>query len=469
MKPFLGDDFLLDTDTAHRLYHDHAKKMAIIDYHCHLPPEEIAQNRRFDNMTQIWLEGDHYKWRAMRAAGIEEKLITGNASEKEKYLAWALTVPMTMGNPLYIWTHLELQRPFNIRGTLFGPSTAETIWNETAELLASKNFSAQGIILQMNVKMIGTTDDPIDDLQHHAALKKSDVDVIVKPSFRPDRAYKIDLPGFKNYIEQLSEVCNLEINTIADVFAALNKRLDYFQQHGCNIADHGIEIVRYADNPGEKTLTQIVQKALQEKPLSELEIAQYFTALQVWLGEQYGRRGWAMQYHIGAQRDNNARLRKVIGPNTGFDSMGDKPFAEPLAKILSAINDSELLPKTILYGMNPASNEVLATMTGNFQDGSMAGKIQYGAAWWFNDQHDGMVRQLTQLTQHGLLSQFVGMLTDSRSFLSYTRHEYFRRILCAMLGRWVENGELPNELELIGKMVEDICFNNANRYFGLNL
>jgi glucuronate isomerase len=469
MKPFLGPDFLLDTATAQRLYHEHAATQPIIDYHCHLPPAEIANDRRFANLTQIWLEGDHYKWRGMRAAGIEERFITGDAGEREKYDAWARTVPKTLGNPLYVWTHLELQRPFGITGTLFGPDTADRIWKNTAEQLATEKFSAQGIIKQMKVRMIGTTDDPVDDLRHHAALAAGKFTVKVLPSFRPDRSYKIELPGFADYMQQLGAASNVDIRTITDVYLALEKRLDHFQRHGCSIADHGIEIVRYAADPGEAALTQILQKALRGAALTEIEIAQYFTALQLWLGRQYSQRDWVMQYHMGAQRNNNGKMAARLGANTGFDSIGDRPFAEPLAQLLSAIEVDSSLPRTILYGINPASNEVLATMAGNFQDGSMAGKIQYGAAWWFNDQQDGMYRQLMQLSQHGLLGCFVGMLTDSRSFLSYTRHEYFRRILCAMLGRWVEQGEIPNEPQLVSGLVQDICFRNANRYFRLGL
>lgn len=469
MKPFLGDDFLLSTATAKKLYHDYAKAQPIIDYHCHLPPEDIANNRRYDNMAQIWLEGDHYKWRAMRAAGIDEKLITGSAGDREKFNAWAEVVPQCIGNPLYTWSHLELQTPFNIKDELLGPQSADSIWEQTKTLLATEDFSAQGIMRQMNVKMVGTTDDPVDSLEHHKALEESSFDIKVLPSFRPDRAYKIELPGFGDYMIRLGVVADININNFSDVIAALTKRLDYFSAHGCTIADHGIEVVRFAEFPGEATLSTILYKGLHGKTLSDLEVAQYSTAIQVWLGQEYATRGWVMQYHMGAQRDNNSRMLKAIGPNTGFDSIGDQPLAAPLANLLNAMDVTDELPKTILYGINPSNNEVLGTMIGNFQDGSTAGKIQLGSGWWFNDQKDGMLRQLMQLSQLGLLSRFVGMLTDSRSFLSYTRHEYFRRILCEMLGSWIENGELPNDLNLVGGIVEDICFNNANAYFDLQL
>ena len=469
MKPFLGNDFLLHNELALRLYHDVAAPLPIIDYHCHLPPAEIANNRRYDNLSQIWLEGDHYKWRAMRAAGVNEDLITGSADDRKKYDAWARTVPQCLGNPLYTWSHLELQRPFGINDTLFGPETADSIWQTTQSLLQQDEFSAQGIMRQMNVRMVGTTDDPADDLQYHRQLLKQNFAIRVMPSFRPDRAYKIELDGFTQYLEKLGQACNLTITRFHHLIQALNQRLDHFAQHGCTLADHGIEIVRFAEPPSEHALDAILQKRLNKQPLQELEIAQFFTAVNVFLGKQYAQRGWVMQYHMGAQRDNNSRQLQRIGPNTGFDSIGDQALAQPLAQLLNAMDATDELPKTILYCINPKDNEVLGTMIGNFQDGITPGKIQFGSGWWFNDQKDGMQRQLTQLSQMGLLSRFVGMLTDSRSFLSYTRHEYFRRILCAMLASWVENGEAPNDWALLSGLVEDVCFNNANNYFDLNL
>ncbi len=469
MKPFLGPDFLLHTETARRLYHDVAEHLPIIDYHCHLPPGEIAENRGFNNLAQIWLEGDHYKWRAMRAAGVEENAITGIASDEEKYHAWARTVPRCLGNPLYIWTHLELQRPFEVRDTLLNPKTATAIWNQCNEKLEQPEFRARGIMQAMNVKMVGTTDDPADPLAHHKKLRDEGFPIQVMPSFRPDRACKPELPGFVQYLEQLGKSADREIRRFHDLLEVLAMRLDHFAEHGCTLADHGIEILRFAEIPSEQVLDGIMQRRLAGEKLDEKDIARFFTAVTVWLGKQYAHRGWVMQFHIGAQRDNNTRMHRALGPNTGFDSIGDRPVAQPLARLLDAMDQTSELPRTILYGINPADNEVLATMTGNFQDGSLPGKIQYGSAWWFNDQKDGMQRQLTQLSQLGLLGNFVGMLTDSRSFLSYTRHEYFRRILCSMIGNWVEDGEAPNDWGLLSGVVGDVCFHNANRYFGLNI
>ncbi|WP_045856205.1 glucuronate isomerase [Teredinibacter purpureus] len=469
MKPFMGEDFLLSTDTARELYHAHAAPQPIIDYHCHLPPIEIAENRQFENMAQVWLEGDHYKWRAMRAAGVNETLITGKGSDYEKYSAWAETVPKCIGNPLYTWTHLELQRPFGLFDLQFGPATAKTTWQHCNDLLVTPEFSARGIMQKMNVKMVGTTDDPIDSLRHHAAIANDNIGVKVLPSFRPDRSYKIELDGFSAYLEKLGASCDINITRFEDLRSALAQRLDHFEAHGCSLADHGIDIVRFAPIPDDITLNTILTRRLNNQVLSDIEIAQFSTAVQVWLGREYAKRGWVMQYHMGAQRDNNSRLHTLLGPNTGFDSIGDHPVAAPLAGLLNAMDIHNELPKTVLYCINPSDNEVIGTMIGNFQDGSIAGKVQFGSGWWFNDQKDGMMRQLMQLSQLGLLSQFVGMLTDSRSFLSYTRHEYFRRILCELLGNWVESGELPKDLNLLGGIVKDICFNNANRYFNLNL
>ena len=466
MKEFMCEDFLLNNETAKRLYHEHAVHQPIYDYHCHLNPAEIANDRQFDNLGQIWLEGDHYKWRGMRSAGIEEHLITGDSSEYEKYLAWAKTVPMTLGNPLYHWTHLELRRPFGITGKLFNPDTAEVIWNECNEKLASPEFSARGIMQQMNVKMVGTTDDPIDSLEHHAAIAKDDsLSVAVKPSWRPDKVFKIELDGFCDYLAQLSAVADIEINTFSQLLAALDKRLDHFDAHGCVAADHGIENLRFEAIPDTETLDKILADRLSGKALTEQQIGQFFTAVQVWLAEQYTKRNWVMQLHLGAQRNNSSRMFKLLGPDCGFDSIGDSNISFPLARLLDQMDKTDNLPKTILYCLNPTDNEVLATMIGNFQSGGIAGKVQFGSGWWFNDQKDGMSRQMTQLSQLGLLSQFVGMLTDSRSFLSYTRHEYFRRILCNMIGTWAEEGEVPNDLSLLGPMIDNICFGNAKRYF----
>ena len=466
MKNFMDEDFLLSNETARRLYHDYAQSQPIFDYHCHLNPKEIAENRRFNDLTEIWLEGDHYKWRALRTAGVEERLITGNATNYEKYLAWAKTVPLCIGNPLYHWTHLELRRPFGITNTLFNPQTADKIWQQCNEMLQDSRFSARGIMQQMNVKLVGTTDDPLDSLQYHQDIADDTTfDIEVVPSFRPDKIFKIELPHFNDYLTQLSAVSDVEINNFADLQKAVLKRLDHFDLHGCKSADHGIEILRFAPTPDESELDKILQLRRDNQPLSELQIAQFSTAILVWLGQQYQQRNWVMQLHIGALRNNNSRMFKLLGADAGFDSIADRTFAEPLSRLLDAIDQSVGLPKTIIYCLNPRDNEMIASMIGNFQGGGIAGKIQFGSGWWFNDQKDGMERQLQQLSQLGLLSQFVGMLTDSRSFLSYTRHEYFRRILCEMLGQWVEKGEAPNDLNLLGNMVENICFNNAKSYF----
>lgn len=466
MKPFMNDSFLLSTSAAERLYFDYAAPQPIFDYHCHLPPKDVAENRQFNNLAEIWLAGDHYKWRVLRTAGVDEQLITGNADDYDKYLAWAAVVPKTLGNPIYHWTHLELRRPFGIENIQFGPQNAEKIWHQANELLATPEFSARGIMQQMNVKMVGTTDDPIDSLVHHQAIAKdAGFDIQVRPSWRPDRAFKIDLPGFTDYLPLLEKAADVSISGFNDLLNALAKRLDHFAQHGCVAADHGIEVIRYAPVPATAELDLILQKRRAQQPLSELEIAQFSTAVQVWLGREYAKRGWVMQLHLGALRNNNQRMFKLLGADAGFDSIGDRPVAEALSQLLNALDIDNQLPKTILYCLNPRDNEVLATMCGNFQGGGIAGKVQFGSGWWFNDQKDGMQRQIMQLSQMGLLSQFVGMLTDSRSFLSYTRHEYFRRILCEMVGKWMDDGELPHDFELVGQMVADICYGNASRYF----
>jgi glucuronate isomerase len=469
MKDFLCEDFLLSNEIARRLFHDFAKEMPIYDYHCHLNAQEVAQDRRFDNLGQIWLEGDHYKWRGMRSAGIPEALITGKeTSYFDKYMAWAKTVPKTLGNPLYHWTHLELRRPFAITGKLFSPETAEGIWHECNEMLASPEFSARGIMKKMNVVMAGTTDDPIHSLEHHKAIAEDpSFDIEVAPSWRPDRSFKIEQDGFAEYMQQLGEVADVEIRRFTDLLSALDRRLDHFSAHGCRAADHGIEIVRYGDVPSEASLDAMLARRLNNAPLTDQEVDQFSTAVQVWLGRQYAKRGWVMQLHIGAQRNNNTRMFKLLGADCGFDSIGDRPFAFELAALLNAMDISNELPKTILYCLNPRDNEMMATMIGNFQGGGIAGKIQFGSGWWFNDQKDGMQRQMEQLSQLGLLSQFVGMLTDSRSFLSYTRHEYFRRILCNMVGQWAAAGEIPNDMAILGKLVQDISYSNAKTYFRL--
>jgi len=469
MSRFMTEDFLLDNEFARRLYHDYAKDQPIFDYHCHLPPQQIAENYRFANLYDIWLKGDHYKWRAMRANGVPEAFCTGGASDREKFDAWARTVPHTIGNPLYHWTHLELRRPFGITDTLLSEKTADNIWHRCNELLAQDSFTTRGIMQQMKVKMVGTTDDPLDDLRHHHALAQdSSFTVKVLPSWRPDKAFNIEAETFLPWIETLEQLTDISVQRFDDLRSALYQRLDHFAAHGCKVSDHALDVVCYAE-ADDATLDGILARRRSGTAPNPQETAQFKTAVLVWLGSEYARRGWVQQYHIGALRNTNPRQYQLLGPDVGFDSINDQPLAEPLARLLGAQNLNNALPKTILYCLNPRDNEVLATMAGNFQGEGQAGKMQFGSAWWFNDQLDGMQRQMTQLAQIGLLSRFVGMLTDSRSFLSYTRHEYFRRLLCQMIGRWVEQGEAPADEALLGEMVQNICFNNARDYFGIEL
>ncbi|WP_122094425.1 glucuronate isomerase [Rahnella sp. Larv3_ips] len=469
MAQFLTEDFLLDTEFARRLYHDYAKDEPIFDYHCHLPPELIAQNHQFENMYEIWLKGDHYKWRAMRTNCVPERMCTGDASDREKFDAWAATVPHTIGNPLYHWTHLELRRPFGITGKLLSPSTAGEIWERGNELLAQDEFSARGIMKQMNVKMVGTTDDPIDSLEHHKAVARdTSFDVKVLPSWRPDKAFNIEAATFADYMKKLEAAADVSITRFSDLRDALKKRMDHFAAHGCKVSDHALDVVVYGE-ADDATLDSILSRRLSGETLTAQEIAQFKTGVLLYLASEYQRREWVQQYHIGALRNNNTRMFQLIGADVGFDSINDQPLAEPLSKLLGAQGLAGGLPKTILYCLNPRDNEVIGTMVGNFQGEGMPGKMQFGSGWWFNDQKDGMQRQMTQLANLGLLSRFVGMLTDSRSFLSYTRHEYFRRILCQMIGRWVEDGEAPADIELLGNMVKNICFDNAKQYFQIEL
>lgn len=465
MNTFLDDDFLLHNETAKRLYHDYAKKQPIFDYHCHLPPQAIADNHQFADLSEIWLAGDHYKWRAMRTLGIDERLITGNASAREKFQAYAEAVPHFIGNPLYHWTHLELRRPFGIDDVLLNADSAESVWQRCNDKLATPEFSARGILNQMQVVMVGTTDDPIDSLKHHAKIAAdSSFKIDVRPSFRPDKAFKIEQADYLDYLGELEACSNVAISDFASLKKALKKRLNHFVAHGCIATDHGIEVLRYAPIPKDKVLNNILNRRLGGKTLSEKELAQFQTALLVWLGKQYHKRGMVMQFHIGPIRNNNSRQFAKLGADSGFDSIGDRLIADNLAALLNEMDTNNHLPKTILYSINPRDNEVIATMVGNFQ-GGCRGKVQFGSGWWFNDQQDGMIRQLNTHAQMGILSVFIGMLTDSRSFLSYTRHEYFRRILCQMLGQWVVDGEAPNDIALLGAMVSNICYANAKAYF----
>lgn len=465
MKKFIHKDFLLHNDTAVTLYHDYAQKMPIIDYHCHLDPKEIALNKQYRNITEVWLGGDHYKWRAMRANGVDERFITGDAPDKEKFMKWAETMPYLIGNPLYHWTHLELKRYFGIN-TLLCPETAESIWEHCNELLKQPEFSAQGIIRQSRVKAICTTDDPADTLEYHQMIKEDpSIDFKVLPTFRPDKAVNLEKKGYKEYIEKLGQAAGVDIKSLKDLYQALDNRLQYFHEMGCRISDHAVEPPVY-EAGGDTKADAAFRKAAKGEHLTLKEINLFKTRLMLFFGRKYAELGWAMQLHIGAQRDNNTRMFKQLGPNTGYDAMADYHYSEVLAKYLDALEKDSNLPKTILYTLNPISNEMLVSLAGCFQ-GGIPGKIQFGSAWWFMDQKDGMLQQMRILASNGLLSRFVGMLTDSRSFLSYTRHEYFRRILSNLLGSWVEQGEAPDDMELLGRMVQDISYNNALNYFKL--
>lgn len=468
MKPFLDDDFLLMSDTARALYHDYARDMPIYDYHCHLPPDQIATDARFENLGQAWLAGDHYKWRAMRTNGIDERYVTGDSSWREKYDRWAATVPAAIGNPLYHWTHLELQRYFGITDAL-SPATADAVWERANAAIAAPEFSVRGLLTTMKVRYVGTTDDPVDDLAHHAtlaAVPRSEFGTVVRPSFRPDKAWALgDTAAWRAWAGKLAAAAGVEpIRTFADLREALTRRIDYFAAHGCVVSDHAL-VLPVNTNYTEGHLNGIISYAVQGGLITPEDQAAFATAVLEHVTREYAKRGWVFQLHFGAQRNNNSRMFASIGPDAGFDSIADGPVAAPLAGFLDRLDRDGALPKTILYGLNPRDNELLATMIGNFQDGSVPGKIQHGSGWWFNDQKDGMIRQMTSLANLGLLSRFVGMLTDSRSFMSFPRHEYFRRILCNLVGQWVEDGEAPNDRALLGQMVQDISWYNAYDYF----
>ena len=468
MKEFLTDDFILETETARRLYHDYAANMPIYDFHCHLPPENIAEDRHYENLTDIWLRGDHYKWRAMRTDGVPERRITGEADDYDKFLAFAETVPHTIGNPIYHWTHMELKRPLGIDDLVLGPDTAETVWRRSRETLQKPEFSTRGILDQMNVKVICTTDDPIDDLRHHEQIAADpSVNVVVRPAFRPDKAFHAEDPvRYNEYLDKLEEASNTKIQRYEDLLAALRARIDFFHEHGCRLSDHALQTAVFEEN-AETIAPSVFAKLRAGESVPTQELNAFITALILFLGREYAQRGWVLQLHLGALRNNNTRLFEKLGPDSGFDSMADEPMAAPLSRLLNALDVTEELPKTILYILNPRDNAMIASMIGNFQDGSVPGKIQFGSAWWFNDQKDGMERHLTTVANMSLLRRFVGMLTDSRSFLSFPRHEYFRRILCNLVGGWVERGEAPRDMDLLGAMVQDISFNNARNFFGI--
>jgi glucuronate isomerase len=464
MKTFLDENFLLCNKTSQQLYHEFAKPMPIIDYHCHLPPAQIAADMGFENLTQAWLYGDHYKWRAMRANGVDESYCTGNKPDFEKFLKWAETVPYTLRNPLYHWTHLELQRYFDVYEIL-NEKSAKKIYEECSEKLQSEQYSIRNLLRMMNVKLVCSTDDPADDLQHHQQLKNEGFEIPVLPAFRPDAAMNADNAAtFNAYADKLEKASNISISSFKHYLDALKSRHDFFAANGCSVSDHGLEEM-YAEDYTDAEIEAIFDKMRAAKDLTDIERRKFKSAMLMQFAKWDWEKGWVQQYHLGALRNNNSRMLRELGADTGFDSIGDFPQGISLSKFLRRLDDNNNLTKTILYNLNPADNELMATMAGNFNDGTVAGKIQYGSAWWFLDQKDGMIKQINALSNMGLLSRFVGMLTDSRSFLSFPRHEYFRRILCNLFGEEIENGELPNDIEWTGKVIQDICFNNAKNYF----
>lgn len=467
MKPFMDDNFLLSNETAVRLYHDFAKDMPIIDYHCHLSPQQILENTSFENLTAAWLYGDHYKWRALRANGVEERFVTGGegVTDYDRFEAWAKTVPQTIGNPLYQWSHLELRRYFGVN-ELINEKNAGAIWEQVNAKLATGQFKARDLIKMSNVEVICTTDDPVDTLEYHIAIKElEDFNVQVLPSFRPDKALEINRPAFRDWVGKLGEAASAAIDNYDALLAALAARVKFFDEVGCKVSDHALDYVAYAETTKAEAAA-VFAKALIGETVTLEEEKQYKTHTLLFLGRLYAERGWAMQFHINAARNNSSRMLGKLGPDTGFDSINDSAVAYPLAKLLDALDTDDALPKTIVYSLNAKDNDVLGSIIGSFQGGGVPGKIQLGSAWWFNDTKNGMLDQMNALANLGLLSRFVGMLTDSRSFLSYTRHEYFRRILCNLLGEWVENGEAPHDMELLGDMVQNISYRNAKAYFG---
>ncbi|WP_299781554.1 glucuronate isomerase [uncultured Formosa sp.] len=460
---FIHDNFLLENKYAEELYHNYSKNQPIIDYHNHLSPQQIADDVKFGNITNVWIKGDHYKWRAMRTLGIKEEFITGNSSDKEKFLNWAKTVPYTMRNPLYHWTHLELARYFDIT-ELLNEKSAEKIWDETKMKLNSDAYSCRGLLKKVNAELVCTTEDPIDTLEYHHKLAQENFGVKVSTAFRPDKAIFISHDGYNEYLTSLGAAAGVHINSFTSLCDALIKRIQFFHNSGCRLCDHGLDKI-YFENYTESEVNSILKKQLEGQSITSLEAAKFQSAILIFLCETYHEFGWVQQFHLGALRNNNKRMHTLLGPDTGWDSIGDYPQAQKLSAFLNALDSKDKLTKTIIYNLNPADNEVMATMIGNFNDGSVKGKVQWGSGWWFLDQKDGMTKQLNTLSNMGLISCFVGMLTDSRSFLSFPRHEYFRRILCNLLGDEIQRGELPNDMEWIGKMVSDISYNNAKNYF----
>lgn len=468
MKAFMDKDFILQTEVSKKLYHEYAAKMPVLDYHCHINPKEIAQDRQFDNITQVWLGGDHYKWRFMRSCGVDEKYITGDASDKEKFMKWAECLGKAIGNPLYHWSHLELQRYFGYNGAL-SKKTAEEVWNLCNEKLAQPSMSVRNIIKQSNVTLICTTDDPIDSLEWHKAIAEDDTfDVAVLPAWRPDKAMNLEKADYTEYIGKLSEASGVAIHTFEDLKQALIIRLDFFASMGCLVSDHALEYVMYDEATAEE-IEAIFAKAMKKESISRREEMQFKTAFMTFVCGEYHKRNWVLQLHYGCKRDNNKPMFAKLGPDTGYDCINNYAPSSQTADFLNNLIEKDSLPKTILYSLNPNDNQAIGTILGCFQNSDAVAKIQQGSAWWFNDHKTGMQDQMISLANLGNLSGFVGMLTDSRSFLSYTRHEYFRRILCNLIGNWVDNGEFPEDYDILGEIVQNISYNNAVNYFGFDM
>ncbi|MCI6043184.1 glucuronate isomerase [bacterium] len=468
MKPFMDENFLLSTETAQELYHEYAEKMPVLDYHCHINPQEIAEDRKFDNITQVWLGGDHYKWRQMRSNGVDEYYVTGDAPDREKFQKWAETLEKAIGNPLYHWSHLELQRFFGYHGVLNG-DTAEEVWNLCNAELQQDSMSVRNLIRQSNVTLICTTDDPADDLRWHKMIAEDDsFEVQVLPAWRPDKAMNLEKPDYLDYLKKLGNVAGVEIKSFKDLKTALSKRMTFFDEMGCRASDHALEYVMYAP-ASEAEIEDIFTERLMGAKITREDELRFKTAFMMFVAGEYTRMGWAMQLHYGCKRDNNTTMYKKLGPDTGYDCINNYAPSSETADFLNALNEAGNLPKTILYSLNPNDDEALGTILGCFQNSDAIGKIQQGSAWWFNDNKTGMMKQMTSLANLGLLGNFNGMLTDSRSFLSYPRHEYFRRILCELIGGWVENGEYPKDMKSLEKIIKGISYNNAVRYFGFQL
>ena len=468
MKAFMDKDFLLSTDTAKKLFHEIAEPMPVLDYHCHINPREIAEDRKFENITQVWLGGDHYKWRQMRSNGVDEYYITGDAPDREKFQKWAETLELAVGNPLYHWSHLELQRFFGYHGILNG-ETAEDVWKLCNARLQEDSMSVRNLIRQSAVTLICTTDDPADDLRWHKELAEDrGFEVQVLPAWRPDKAMNMEKPDYTSYIEKLGAAAEMEIRSFAELKAALKKRMDFFESYGCKASDHALEYVMYVPETEENIEKIFAKRLAGENPNREEEL-KFKTAFMLFVAEEYAKRGWAMQLHYGCKRDNNTSMYRQLGPDTGYDCINNYAPSSQMADFLNALNIKGALPKTIIYSLNPNDDEAIGSIIGCFQNADAVGKIQQGSAWWFNDNKNGMMKQMTSLANLGLLGNFIGMLTDSRSFLSYPRHEYFRRILCELIGGWVENGEYPNDEKTLKRIIKGISYKNAVRYFGFAL